>query len=280
MLDIFVLSIGIIAVGFGTILLKKITSSRYKGTSYTLVWAVINSIGFVPIAILNLKYPHSMIFWVLAILTGMCYSLSNRLNFMALQNIDVSLNQIIRTFSVIMVFIAGTFLFKDKLTLINILGLAAAVIGIYTVTYQGKKVVFNKGILFALLSTLLVVCSVLIDKSIINNFNVFTYAFLQYFFQIPFVLCIPGTASEALKIVKRYNIKLIATAAFFIIAWSCYIWTLSRNSVSIVYCTYNIGGTLLTVILGITLLKERQSLVRKIAGLIFISLGIILINIK
>lgn len=256
--------------------------STYLPQTYTFAWAVIGSITFLPIAIishieiLNDININSLIWLVFA---GLAFGLGNIFSFKAFKNVDISAHTIAFRLNIILTILAGIFIFDEQLTNVKYAGVFAILIGILVlISPSGKRLSFNKKIMLSLtaavFSAIAVTCTKLAQT---NGINFIIVAFANYFFQIPFVIS-PKTLSQTKEMFTNRKIlsRIILVIFLIPISWGSTVFSYKGN-LSIVQPTMQIVQLIVTVGLGIFILGEKDSILKKSIGTFLGIIGIILI---
>ncbi len=161
----------------------------------------------------------------------------------------------------------------------KILGTVIIIIGIAVAQWRKKKFVVNKGVVYALLTAICYSIAEISAYHVLQNFD--TMSFIVYLSLFPTILLFIFK-HQAFKKLNFYlqpkialNISIVCVndvlATFTLLA----AYQLGRNASQIV--PLSSLTTILTVLLGITILKEKDNMVNKILGSVIIVLGVILV---
>lgn len=211
-------------------------------------------------------------------LSGIAWAVNAFAGFKALQNMEASKFIIIYAFRSVLLVIFATIFLSETLLPIQFLGMGFVILSIILVNAESTKELFkiDKGELYALLGTLAFAIGSTTDKYVIQWFEPMPYLIIGFF--LPGLLLL----SSKLKMIKTFPqffvkkkfgriflftfLYSIAAIGFF------YAFKLADN-ISLVAAVGQ-SSTILTVILGIIILKEKDNIPKKLfaAGLSFVGL--------
>jgi Putative glucose uptake permease len=247
-------------------------------TAFSAFWHLTCGIMGIPfIFITGLVYPQELKIWLITLLSGFLYTICLLLYFKALKNTEISQTETISTTRSIWVVLLGVVFFGETLSLSKLLGVALIFLGLIVIYNQKtKKTTFGRYHIYVLVYAIMISSAYALDKYALRYFSVGFYNSLLYL--LPGILTtviFPRTLRN-----MKYLIKPRKTNYFIFI--SCSVQIISTLSL---YAAYQVGelslvgplaqtSTVLTIIFGILLLKERWNLKRKIAGIAIVSLGV------
>lgn len=153
--------------------------------------------------------------------------------------------------------------------------------GVLLVTIKAFKINFNKGELFALLAAVFFGFATTNDRFILKSFNLYPYVALAFIVPPIFMAIAYPKSISKMKVFleKKILIKMILLCVIYAISSVTFFAALQSSSNSSQITTVNLTSVILTVILSIIFLKERDFLVRKILGAILSFAGLILLTI-
>lgn len=178
----------------------------------------------------------------------------------------------------------GSFLFGETVNQGNFLGIALIFGGLIVIYWdKGSFKGFGKPHLYTLIYALLISSAYALDKIALNSFSVVLYQVVVYIIPAVFtVMFIPKTFKGLRHFLKpRKNTFIILASAVF-----------QMISTLALYAAYKYGGdlsvvgplaqtsTVLTILIGIVILKERWNLKRKIIGVILALAGVVLLKLS
>lgn len=275
--------IGGIFSGINSMISKQIVEEQYNSRSYTLIWNIAGSLVFCPA--LFLYIPHFKIedVYGLIILLGLggCFAVANSLVYKAYCTIELSKASIIRPLQIIVAVLIAGILFGEKLTVLNVSGFILVIISMIIIFYKKRQYKgVNDGTIYIVLAYIIAGITTIITKAVLNStLPIFFVAFLNYFFQIPFILT-KKTIIEAELIFKKFWNKILIVTCIIPISWGFYIMALKNANVSIIEPTSQAVIISTQMLLGIIVLKESKNINKKILGLILAITGVVLLNMK
>ncbi|MCO1600867.1 DMT family transporter [Desulfosporosinus nitroreducens] len=244
-------------------------------------------VGVLSIPLLMVEKPSiasSPELWLVVILSSVFYMVCMFLYYNALKSTEVSQVETIATTRSIWFLVFGIFLFGESVNLSSFLGIALIFGGLIVIYWdKGSFKDFGKPHLYTLIYSLLISASYALDKIALNSFSVVLYQVVVYIIPAIFtVIFIPKTFGNLRYFIKPQKSTLIVliSAVFQMIS------TLA------LYAAYKYGGdlsvvgplaqtsTVLTIIVGIVILKERWNLKRKIIGVILVLVGVALLKLS
>lgn len=240
--------------------------------------------GFLSIPFLffeQIEYPKDPMLWLVVLLSSVFYTVCMILFFKALKTTEVSQVEAIATTRTIWLMLLGVIFFGEKLYISQVVGVFLIFFGLVVIYWQrGKEFHFEKPHVYTLFYAIIISCAYALDKYLLNYFSVVFFQVLIY--TIPGLLTtifLPNTFEKMKVLVKpkRNN---------YIIIICCFLQMLSTLAL---YGAYTVGelslvgplaqtSILVTIIVGLIVLKERWNLRRKIIGVMLAILGIAFIK--
>lgn len=225
---------------------------------------------------------NSLELWLVVLLSSIFYTACMLLYYHALKGTEVSQVETIATTRSIWFIVIGVFLFKEKVDLSSFVGIALIFGGLVVIYWnRGGLKSFGKPHLYTLLYALLISGSYALDKYALNSFSVAMYQVVIYIIPAVFtVIFIPKTFEKMkylLKLQKNTIIILIGVIFQLISTLSLYGAYKNGGELSIVGPLAQ-TSTMLTILIGIVVLKERWNLKRKMIGILLALLGVIFIK--
>lgn len=262
------------------IMLKSMAIEKFDSKSYTLLFAILGSIAFVFIALIqgNIVFSTNLFGWLSLCLTGVLYSLANAQTYTAYKRADFSLCSILFMSNIIICVVLSVLIFKDQMSMYKIMGIIVILVGSVTVLFEGfKKLTFSKGVVNILNAAALSGIVIIVNKFALAHFSSSVVGIANFLFQIPFVAT-KKTSVEMVSITRRFFPKVLIWFLIAPLSWSMYVYALKNEEISIVQPVYQSTLLIFQVVLGTLILKESKNVPRKIIGLILNVIGIILVN--
>lgn len=211
------------------------------------------------------------------ILTIILYCIGNIFLFKALKLNEASTFTILFSTRVFWIVLGSIIFLKEAFTLQHIFGTTLVIISIILVMGKKKLFTFSKGLIFALVASALYGLAFVNDAIILNVWSIPSYPF--YAFVAPaFVLWMFN-----IKTTKDMDF-IFNKGIFFKMVLLAFLYAVSALST---YLAYQIGknvsqigpinqtSSIITVFLGIFLLKETDNLFKKILGVIISFIGVL-----
>lgn len=176
--------------------------------------------------------------------------------------------------------LASTLFFSEGLTATKWLGAILIIVGVIAVSIKDTKLNLNKGDLFALIAAFLFGLANTNDRFLVKYFDPYAYVVLG--FLLPGLL-IGVVYPRKLSLMKVYLektviYKMILLCLLYGLAAVTFFAALQNTPNSSEVFSVNAFGAIITVLLSIIFLKERDYLVRKVIGAIVSLSGLLLIN--
>lgn len=225
-------------------------------------------------------FPSNYMTWIFLGIACIFYAITDRVNTTARRGLDVSTYSILGQLSTVFLIIWGIIFFKEETIIKKIIGALLILIGNVIVLYKKGKFEFNKYIVYSLIGNLAMSIAVSVDVGISDEFNMPIYVALTLI--VPSLIIFLADKvkfNDVTKEFKEGNKKAILLVGG---SWGIMIVTMLRayqfGSVTTIAPIASIT-TILNVFVAYFLLKEKDSLMKKILAAIIVILGIILIKI-
>ncbi|MGI6685588.1 MAG: EamA family transporter [Bacillota bacterium] len=221
--------------------------------------------------------------WTAVLSSALLYSACMVLFFHAMKLIEISQVETVATTRSIWAMFLGTIFFQEALSLSKFIGVILIFFGLAVIYWEkGKFNSFKKPHLYTLAYAFLISCAYALDKYALYFFSVVMYQVIIY--SIPAVLIVifqPGTLAKIKPLLKAQK------STYLILLCSCF----QMTSTLALYRAYQTGGeysvvgpltqltTILNILIGITILKERWHLKQKILGISLAVLGVVFIKV-
>ncbi|MFA6081392.1 MAG: DMT family transporter [Patescibacteria group bacterium] len=271
-----------ISLAFLNILSRILTVKSRNPRAFSIVFNIICIIMSLILFIVVGSYrafslPTRIDAWIYLLIASFFYGLNERFRFLISKILEASIYSIISNITVIIAFFISFFLYKESLTVTKLLGSIFILFSLLLVSELKKSKISSKGIFLGVLTSIYLGVAMSLDKKGAIFFNPETYNILLWV--VPFiVLYFPGIKIEEIKVeFKQFSWRIILLAFFnfvgFYFGLKAFILADATKVIPVIQTT-----TLMTVIAGIFLLKERSYLPKKIlAGIIAIA-GVFLLR--
>lgn len=265
--------------GLTEIFNKSITEEKYSSISYSfLQWFGNLVIYSLPFIYLREKLPTDYHAYIPLIIVVIIVFIGNILLIKSYKTEDASNVNIISRISLIISFLNGIFLLSESVNLYKILGVFLIFAGILVIFYQGKRLKFSHGFVFAFLSGICFGMMAYLNKLALPYFSSVTYLFTANLMSVTMFLLIPNALKDVKPILTKYCRNYLFSRIFSASGYFLLIFALSRAEISVVNTNFETAFLLSTVTIGILFLHEKRNVLKKLAGTFLCALGIILLN--
>lgn len=208
------------------------------------------------------------------------YALSNIFIFKSLKTTEASKFTVIFSSKTLFAVLGASLFFREGLTPTQWVGAILIILGVIIISMKsvGKKL--NIGDLFALLAAILFGLANTNDRFLVKFFDPYSYVIIGFL--------LPGLAIAIFNSNKLVNLKIYFKKSFiYKMVILCLLYGLSAvaffaalqitpNSSQLF--SINSFGAIITVILSIIILKEKDLIARKILGVVISVAGLLLVN--
>lgn len=219
--------------------------------------------------------------WNHYLILGFLYGFGHILVFKALQISDVSHFIVLFSLRAFVTIISAALILDQHLTLVQIAGAICIFFSVILITIKSSKIQLGIPELLALGAAICFGLASINDKILLSNQDIFTYLLIAFF--------LPAGMMTILYIRKLPNARTIVQSGdtrLFIIYCLLYTagaiaFSAALQDVDIVskVTTVNISNVILTVILSMVILKERQHIPKKMLAVCVCILGLFLVSI-
>lgn len=225
----------------------------------------------------NFSLPKGFSPYFYLFLACLFYGLNERLRFYVSKYLEASLFAIVSNISIVVAFIIALFLYNESITTNKMLGFLLIMSSLLLVSFERIKKISWRGIGLALLTSTFVGVAWSLDKKGIYYFNLETYNVFVWL--LPFLIVyFPGVKFSDIKREIKINKWSLILLSFLNVFG--YFLNLKAQSLAEVTKVIPIiqTSTVLTVIFGIFILKEKSHWFKKIlAGMIAV-VGVFLLR--
>ncbi|OQY65521.1 hypothetical protein B6D29_03760 [Microgenomates bacterium UTCPR1] len=235
-------------------------------------------IFFVSSGYVNFNLPKDPQAYIYLFVILLFYGLYERFRFKTSKYLEVSTQGTLNNIFIVVAFVIALFIYSEVITADKILGFIFVLVGILLVTVNKSKKINSMGLFYGVLANVSVGIAWSLDKKGISYFNPDLYNLLVWVAPIIVVSFFPAIRLSIVKKIIRKDFKQISLISFLNV--SAYLFNLKAlvvgGEVTKVIPIVQ-TSTIITIILGIIFLKEREHIVKKIvAGLIAI-IGVFLL---
>ncbi len=221
----------------------------------------------------------TQISWSVLVMT-ILYALSNIFIFRSLKITEASRFTVIFSSKTLFAVLGASLFFRENLSSIQWLGALLIILGVAIISIKDFNKKINKGDLFALLAAILFGLANTNDRFLVKFFDIYLYVVM--------VFLLPGLATGLFYPKKLKNLKIFLNGkTLYKMVLLCLLYGLSAvaffaalqtTSNSSQLFSINSFGAILTVVLSIIILKEKDQMAKKILGAVVSVIGLILVN--
>lgn len=213
------------------------------------------------------------------ILIAIFAALTSVLGFKALQSIESSENSILISSSKLWVVLGAFTILHEEFSIIKFIGAVIVLVGIAIAQYQNHKFIFNNGVVFALLASISYAITEITSFFILRNFDANSFAVYTNWLPIIVILIInPKSFSRLSFYLRQKNaiyISIVSLSDLLATLFLFNAYQVGRNASQI--APIMATQTIISVLLAIVILKERNNISKKILGGLLVVVGVILI---
>lgn len=216
----------------------------------------------------------------LLLLAAALWGICQVLFFKALQLVELSEVTIVLGLRVVVTIIASILFLNQVFTGWNALG-ALLILGSTLLVVDLKKdFKLNKGLVFTLIMTLFGGLAIVADSVNVQHYDVLAYSTFSNFLSGFFILAFYPKALTGWKqfIQPSFLVKMLPVAAFSAGQGILYLLALAYGGNTAQVGTIRQASVIVTVLLAVIFLKEKDKLWRKLAAAILVTLGVILLR--
>lgn len=212
------------------------------------------------------------------LLSMVLYGLGNIFIFKSLNSTEASRFTVVFASRTFFTVLASSILLRELLNATQWMGAVLIFAGAVCATAK-KRVAFDKGELFAILAAIVFGFAVTNDRFILQSFEVYTYSIIGFLLPAIFIAAAYPREVRHMKSFLKKETFLQSLAVCFIYALFAltFYMALQEASNSSQVAAVSLSSVILTVILSIIFLKEREFLWRKIFGAVICSVGLLLL---
>ena len=228
----------------------------------------------------KMQFPTNISTYIFLGIAIIFYAIADRVNTTARRGLEVSLYSILGQLSTVFVIAWGILFFKEEIIIKKLFGAFLILLGNVIVLYKKGKFEWNKYIIFSLLGNLAMSIGISVDVGISDQFNMPIYVALTLI--VPALLILLVERIKIKDVVSEFKNGNKKAILFVGISWGIMIIEMLR--------TYQFGTvttiapllaitTILNVFVAYFMLKEKDSLWKKVLSALIVLIGIILIKI-
>ena len=260
----------------------KLTTKKCKndGALTILIQFLSGVIVLALIPLFKMQFPSNYKTYIFLGIACIFYAIADRVNTSARKGLEVSVYSILSQLSTVFIIAFGILVFKEDIIIKKLIGAALIIIANIFVIYRKGKFEWNKYVLFSIIGNLAYAIGVSVDVGISDQFNMPIYIGITLI--VPSLLIMIFERINPKKIIEEF--KAVNKVPLLTV---CSIWGIMIISMLRAYKFGSVTTiapicattTILNVFVAYFLLKEKDSLLKKILAALLIIIGIILIKI-
>jgi|SRR3989344_805610 len=272
-----------IAIILGTVtqILKRYILKETNPYAYSLATQIISGLIFLPFAIINFSLPQELIAYAVLAFASILWSLVSISTYISYKQTEISIRDPIGQSKLLWALLFGVLFLGEMITSHRIIGTSIIFLGVVILIWSPKRK-FGKlsdpGIRWTLLAAILNAMVFLLDKASLRWFVPEVYGFFVYLF--PMFILVLFLKKRKHHISHLFKIRAKSTILSIVLSAVAYYFTLKAFSLAdftLVYPLLQLT-TLLTVVGGIFIMKEKENLWQKIIASVLIIIGAIILK--
>lgn len=244
--------------------------------AYAVIVHFFTAILFVPLLVKEFVFPHSWFAWFLVLLSSILWAIIALTGFSAYKLTNVSIKAPLSEVRIVFLFLLSVLILGEAFYFRKAAGMLLILLGIIILTYKKRKVFGNlkdRGVQLTLLTALVISGVALIDKYAMNYFTAGTFGFLVYFFPGVLLLFFIRRRKGVVTSLMRRRFSLI----FFVIVLGMLSYYFKLRAYDLADASLVFPITRLSVLIstigGITALKEKEEIFKKLLSVAIILVG-------
>lgn len=230
----------------------------------------------------DIVFSTSWTVWLIVLLNGILYATCLVLFYHALKGTEVSQVEAIATTRTFWFVILGIIFFNEAFNLNTFFGVGLIFLGLFVIYWTKDHAInLSKPQIYTFIYAFIISCSYALDKYLLSYFSVALYQVIIYILPAILILvAIPGTTGHLKYLIKPRKgtyILLASTVMQMVSTLALYAAYKSGGALSIVGPIAQ-TSTIVTITVGILILKERWNLMRKVLGISISLVGVFLLR--
>lgn len=267
-----------------SVLLQRVIlkESNSKPIAYSIFYQFLIGIFMAVIALffggIHLPNLRPLIFNL--ILMALFYGFSNIFIFKSLKQTEASKFTIIFSTRAFFTIFASSLLLKEFLTTKQFIGVSFIFLGVILVNLKSRKFSLGRGEFFALLGAICFGLANSNDRYLLKHFELYSYMAVCFIVPSLVMSCIYHRELEHIKLFlsKKVLKKVLLLCIFYGSAALTFFAALQIGSNSSQIASINLSSVIITVLLSIIFLKEREIISKKLIAAIVSFIGLLLLG--
>lgn len=214
------------------------------------------------------------------LLVGVLWALATFCQFKAYQYLEASEAIIISTLEAVVIIIASIIFLGDVFTLKMLIGTIFVLLGIVFVYKKENKMIFSRGILYALGFCLFAGLGVVNDTFMVKRVDPMSYLSIAFLLPVFFLMLFKPQSIPKIKEVLRFTNfkKIFLLTLFYAFGAITFVFALTSGANASQLGPISNSSVIVTVLLATIFLKERDHLMKKIFCAILVFIGVLLLK--
>ena len=228
----------------------------------------------------TMSFPNMQPFLGNLFLMAVLYGLANTFIFKALKQIEASQFAIIFSSRTLFTILASSLLLKEGLTLQQLGGTLLILAGIVIANMKVKMFTFGKTEFFVLLAAICFGFALTNDSMLLKSFPLYPYAFINLIFPTVFLSLLNFSKIKGLSFFFQTKTlgKILVMSFLYAVSVVTFFSALQTSNNSSQIAAISTVSVIITVLLAIIFLKERENMGKKIIGALLSFIGLVLLN--
>lgn len=257
--------------------LKRITAH-----SYAVIANILSGLIFLPIAFSNFSFTKSSgTIWAIVISVGV-WSCWTMLNALSNKNTQASIRAPIGQSKLLWVLILGAVFLGEAITFQQVVGVVIIFIGLSILLWHPEYKLGSlkdSGVRWTMITAFAGALTAIVDKNALNFLSIELYGFIAFIVPgIILLLFTPKKAEDIKFTLTNHKIHIVLISLMMVGTYYMTLKTYSLLPISVAYPFLQLA-TLITVIAGIFILKEKEHIWQKIIATILVIIGSVIFKI-
>jgi len=218
--------------------------------------------------------------FLLLLLSSFLWAITTIFLFKALQLLEASEVTIVSTLRVVITIVASVIFLNEVFNIQNILGAVIIVISTLLVVNLKNGFKLNKGLIYTLLMALFAGLAIVIDSANVQHYDVLAYNTITNFLIGLMILAFYPRAIKQWRHFTQLNFlkKMLPLGIFSTAQGIMYLMALTYVGNTAQIGTIRQASVIITVLLAVIFLNEKDNLARKLLATILVTIGVFLLS--
>ena len=275
----------LLSVGFASIssILQKILMKNEK--SDTVSYAIMFQFIFGTFNLLfglwhGFVFPEISLNLFFFLLAGLLWGFGTMFLFKAYQKLEASEVVILTSTRSLITVVAALIFLNESYTINNVIGTILILLSIVLVTKLKKGIKLNRGVMYSFAVVVFYGLAVVVDASNVKNYDAISYSVIMAYLPGVVLLCLYPQAIKKFSSIRNltFSKKMVSLCLFYSVQSIAFYSALSNGGNASQIGPIIQAQVIITVILAIIFLKERDHLLRKFIGAVLVTIGVILLK--